>query len=288
MKTIKLILITAIASLPILFMNSCSSSNEKDANPLADSLSGANFVLNSELSEKEQALQEFVNSFNEIQENLNAIKEKEKIVSKNSQSGDVKSKEETIQEDIQAIYDLLSKNKNRISSLTKKLKESKTQISGLEVLIANLQAQVDAKDGEIATLKAELESKNIELSNIQLNLQSTEAESQTKTVKLNSAYYAFGTTKELKEKGVISKEGGFIGIGKSTHLKADFNKDYFTKIDISATSYINIGAKKIKILSTHPTNSYKLVGDKSVEKIEILNPEEFWSISKYLVISTEQ
>jgi DNA repair exonuclease SbcCD ATPase subunit len=233
------------------------------------------------------ALQEFVNSFNEIQENLNAIKEKEKIVTASSQSGDVKSKEETIKEDIQAIYDLMAKNKNRIGSLSKKLKNANSKIAGLEQMIATLQAQIDAKDGEISDLKAQLESKNIELSNIVMNLENVEAESSAKTEKLNTAFYAFGTSKELKEKNVITKEGGFIGMGKSTKLKDDFNKEYFTKVDASQVTSINIGAKKAKIITSHPTSSYKLVGEKTVEKIEILNAEDFWSNSKYLVIITE-
>jgi len=287
MKIIKLAIIAVVISAASLFTTT-GCSGDKDENPLADSLSGVNGELNGQLSQKEKALQEFINSFNEIQDNLNQIKEKEKIVSKQSQSGDVKSKEESIKEDIQAIYDLLAKNKNRIGSLTKKLKNAKSKISGLEQMIATLQAQVDAKDSEIATLKAELESKNIELSNIQMNLETVEAESSAKTVKLNSAYYAIGTVKELKEKGVINKVGGFIGLGKSTKLNDDFNKDYFTKIDVSAVSSISIGAKKAKLLSNHPTSSYKLVGEKSVEKIEILNAEDFWSNSKYLVITIEQ
>lgn len=254
---------------------------------MADSLAGVNGELNGQLSEKEAALQEFVTSFNEIQDNLNAIKEKEKIVSKSAASGDVKSKEEQIKEDIQAIYDLLAKNKNRIGSLTKKLKDSNSKIAGLDEMIANLQAQIDAKDAEVADLKSQLEAKNIELSNIQMNLETVEAESSNKTAMLNTAYYAMGTSKELKEKNVISKEGGFIGIGKSTKVKEDFNKEYFTKVDISATNSINIGAKKAKIITTHPSSSYKLVGEKPVERIDILNPTEFWSSSKYLVIITD-
>lgn len=286
MKTLKLFLVAVVISASSLFTASCGSS-EKEANPLADSLSNLNGELNGQLSEKEAALQEFVNSFNEIQENLNAIKEKEKIVTASSQSGDVKSKEETIKEDIQAIYDLMAKNKNRIGSLSKKLKNANSKIAGLEQMIATLQAQIDSKDGEISELKSQLESKNIELSNIIMNLENVEAESGSKTEKLNTAYYAFGTSKELKEKNVITKEGGFIGMGKSTKLKDDFNKDYFTKIDASKITSINIGAKKAKIITTHPTSSYKLVGDKTIEKIEILNTEEFWSSSKYLVIITE-
>jgi len=286
MKTLKLVLVAAVIAASSLFTISCGT-GEKEANPLADSLASVNGELNGELSEKEKALQEFVTSFNEIQENLNAIKEKEKIVTASSQSGDVKSKEETIKEDIQAIYDLMAKNKNRIGSLSKKLKNANSKIAGLEQMIATLQAQIDAKDGEISDLKAQLEAKNIELSNIVMNLESVEAESSAKTEKLNTAFYAFGTSKELKEKNVITKEGGFIGMGKSTKLKDDFNKDYFTKIDASQVTSINIGAKKVKIITSHPTSSYKLVGEKTVEKIEILNTEDFWSNSKYLVIITD-
>lgn len=287
MKNLKTILLAVVIATSGMFTTSCNS-GEKDKNPLADSLSNVNGELNGQLSEKEAALQEFVTAFNEIQGNLNEIKEKEKIVTASSKSGDVKSKEESIKEDIQAIYDLMSKNKNRIGSLSKKLKGANSKISGLEEMIANLQAQMDAKDGEIAELKSALEAKNIELSNIQMNLETVEAESSSKTEKMNTVYYAMGTSKELKEKNVITKEGGFIGLGKSTKVKDDFNKEYFTKVDASQTASININSKKAKILTTHPSSSYKLVStDKMVERIEILNAEDFWSSSKYLVIITE-
>lgn len=286
MKSIKLILVAAVLSASSLFFTSCGS-NEKEANPLADSLSNVNDELSGQLTEKEKALQDFVTAFNEVQDNLNAIKEKEKIVTASSKSGDVKSKEEQIKEDIQAIYDLMSKNKNRISSLSKKLKDSNSKIKGLEEMIVNLQAQIDAKEGEIADLKSQLEAKNIELSNIQMNLETVEAESSAKTEKMNTVYYAIGTKKELTEKNVITKEGGFIGIGKSTKVKEDFNKDYFTKVDASQTSSINVNAKKAKILSNHPSSSYKLIGEGKVEKIEITNADDFWSNSKYLVIVIE-
>ena len=67
-------------------------------------------------------------------------------------------------------------------------------------------------------------------------------------------------------------------------IQSNFNKEYFTKINIEKTTSINLGAKKIKILTTHPSNSYKLIGEKPIEKLEITNTKEFWSASKYLVI----
>ena len=111
-------------SLGSTMLTSCGNDAEKNVNPLADSLKNVNGELSGKLNEKEAALQEFIASFNEIQENLNAIKEKEKLVGSVHTKADVKSKEGQIKEDIQAIYDLMAKNKNRIGSLTKKLKDS--------------------------------------------------------------------------------------------------------------------------------------------------------------------
>ena len=47
------------------------------------------------------------------------------------------------------------------------------------------------------------------------------------------------SVKELKENNVITKEGGIIGLGKTTKLSSDFNKEYFTKINIEKTTSIN-------------------------------------------------
>jgi DNA repair exonuclease SbcCD ATPase subunit len=254
---------------------------------MADSLKNVNGQLSGQLNEKEEALQEFIASFNEIQENLNEIKEKEKIVTNTSSGGDVKSKHGQIKEDIQAIYDLMAKNKNRISSLTQKLKQSNLKLSGMEKMIENLQNAINLKDEEINDLKTRIEGLNIELSNLNTNYRNVESESKMKTEALNTAYYAIGTSKELKEKKVIAKEGGFIGIGKSTKMVSDFNKEYFTKINIEQTTSINIGAKKAKVLTSHPSGSYKLVGEKPVERLDIINAREFWSASKYLVIIIE-
>jgi chromosome segregation ATPase len=123
----------------------------------------------------------------------------------------------------------MGKNKARINSLNKKLKNANTKISGLEQMLANLEAQLTEKDLEITDLKNTIEQLHIELSNLNMNYEELAQETEVKTEKLNTAYYAIGTSKELKEKGVITKEGGFIGIGKSTSLKSDFNKGLLYK-----------------------------------------------------------
>ena len=289
MKSICKIFIAGCLISSMLTITSCSggAKGEKNANPVVDSLASDNSNLKGQLSEKEAALQDFVNGFNDIQSNLDAIKSKEKIVTNASQSGDVKSKEEQIKQDIQAIYELMAKNKSRIAALSQKLKTSNTKIDGLEKMIKSLEDQLTEKDAQIGDLKNQLEQKNIELTNLNTNYQNLEQDNQSKVQQLNTAYYIIGTGKELKSYGVTSKEGGFIGLGKTTEIKPDFNKDKFTKIDITQVNSIPLGAKKVKVLTSHPSSSYKLVGEKPVQRIDITNATDFWGTSKYLVILTE-
>ncbi len=284
MKKIKHLAFFVIIILTNFLVSNCSKGSDDSENSIKDSVENVSGNLNGKLNEKDAAIQELVSSFNEIQENLNAIKEKEKIISKVTSDGDVKSKEDQIKEDIQSIYDLMAKNKDRIASLSKKLKNSKLKIEGLEKMIENMQATLNLKDSEIEELKTKIEGLNVELSNLTTNYKAVENESNQKTEIINTAFYAIGTSKELKENNVITKEGGIIGLGKTTKLSSDFNKEYFTKINIEKTTSINLGAKKIKMLTTHPSSSYKLVGEKPIEKLEITNTKEFWSASKYLVI----
>lgn len=280
-------LIYLLAFTPLLF--SCGNNTKDGEMTLEDSLRMANGEYKNTIAVKDSSIEAFIRGFNEIQDNLDAIKEKEKIVTKNSGDAELrKTKEQEIVDDIQAIYDMMNQNKNRIASLKKKLDKSNNKNADLEKFIARLTSQLEERDIEIASLKSSLERLNIELSTLNTEYQELAQESDVKTEKLNTAYYAFGTSKELIKNGVLTKEGGFIGIGKSQKIKEDFNKNYFTKVDISQLSEITLGAKKAKLVTTHPAGSYKIEGtDGKAEKLVITNAEDFWSASKYLVIVVE-
>ena len=102
---------------------------------------------------------------------------------------------------------------------------------------------------------------------------------QKQDAELNTAWYVFGTSKELKEHKILVK--GEV-------LKGDYNKDYLTKIDIRTTRVIPLNTKSAKILTTHPTESYKLMKDSKGEyTLCISDNVAFWSISKYLVIQVK-
>jgi peptidoglycan hydrolase CwlO-like protein len=259
-----------------------------NADPATAKLQKENADLQAELQARQAAVDSFVFAFNEIQDNLNTIKEKEKIVANASKEGSAKKMEDQIIEDIQTIYELMEKNRQKVNALNSKLKKANVKIEELEKMIANLNTQLQAKDVEIAELKSKLEKMDIEINELMLASAVKDQKIAEQTDKMNTAYYAYGTAKELKRQGVITKEGGFIGIGKNEAMMKDFNKNYFTRIDITQTTSVPLAAKKAKLLTTHPSGSFKFEGPEGkVEKLVITNPEEFWSASKYLVVIIE-
>lgn len=110
-----------------------------------------------------------------------------------------------------------------------------------------------------------------------------------KTAELHTAYYLVGKSKELVASKIIDREGGLLGIGKTSTLSRDFDKSKFTRIDYTKVETISINGDDVKIITSHPTDSYKLDQDlndkkKIVKNLTITNPEKFWSASKYLVV----
>lgn len=284
LKNVKTIVLVSV--LVLLF----SCKNEEMENKIAD-LENQNTELNSGSIEKDNQIETYIQSLNEIQDNLSAIKEKQKIVTSsfNMGNGELNTNvKDMIINDMGLINNLLEENKQKLASLTSRLKKSNLKITELEKMIENMASQLQEKDAEIVSLQTQLANANEQLKVLFEEYNTRLEEIGTQTDKLNTAYFCFGTSKELKEKGVLTKEGGFIGIGKSEKLSADFNKDYFTQIDITLVKSVDLKSKKAKVITTHASDSYKIEGDKkSVDKLVITNPEKFWASSKYLVIVVE-
>ena len=256
--------------------------------------------LQQETAFRDSSIVGFLNDFSEIQANLDSIKKIEKLVTVQSSSGRElnSSQKQMILEDIALLNDLLQRNKQLTASLQKKLKDANFKIGNLEgtikelqLMVDNLEAQAQEKDDEIVVLKDEVRKLNVDISSLNQRITVVETESEQKsqtiksqTVALNKAYYAFGTIKELKDNGIVEKSGGVIGIGKTPVIKKDFNRDYFTEIDIRNFDYLRLMARKVQVISVHPADSYHITGKKASDTLFIDNSAEFWKASKYLVV----
>ena len=275
-----------VLALCVAFLASCDFSGKSKKE-----MQSQNDSLRTELDTRNAELDEIMGAFNEIQEGFKEINEAENRV---NISGDViesQSEADRIKSDIRFISDKLKANRDRIAELEKQLNNSKYNSAQLKKALKNLTEELVLKQQQIETLQTELASKNIRIAeldeavtDLNKNVEelSAENEEKAKTVAaqdqaLNTAWYVFGTKSELKDQKIL-KRGDVL-------KDNDFNKDYFTKIDIRNEKEIKLYSKRAEVLTNHPEGSYQLVKDNKGQLVmKITDAQTFWSVSRYLVI----
>ena len=199
------------------------------------------------------------------------------------------------------IYKMQQENRAMVASLRSKLKNSGVHAAGLEKMVENLSKQIEEKDVQIAQLKDDLTKVNIQVTDLTTkvvdlnanvdNLNTANQEKQqvieAKTAELNTAYFIVSSPYDLEKKKIVTKEGGFIGLGKTKELAPNMDKSYFTKVDITKLNAIPIMKDKATVLTKHPKTSYYLTGKKMSDSLIITNQVQFWSLSKVLVVSAK-
>ncbi len=249
-----------------------------------------------ELQERDSLMNEMMATLNEIESNLALVKEKESLLFINKDDQEVQGdRKDKVVRDIQLINSLLEDNKQKMAALEKKLKNSGIQINEFQKRIDALTQEMGQKDQDIAQLKEDLSKKDFELADLNTRLDSVSTQivlrEETITEKdnqINTCYYAMGTRKELQENGVINRDGGVLGMGRTTTVSADANRNYFTRIDLREVQSIPINAKKAKLISHHATDSYELKKENDqIASLQITKPDEFWKASRYLVIEVQ-
>ena len=250
-------------------------------------------------AQKDATINEFFQSIDEIEANLNLIRSKEQQINaevRNKQEGELpEDGRERIAKDIIDINRIMSENHSKMEVLSKKLKASNLKVAQFEKMIKDLQEKMEQRDATIQDLRANLELLNFSVDSLSMevaNLDSVNQDLMEKVAEqhdqLTTAWYAFGTKKELIENKIISREGGFLGIGKRNELKDDLTLDYFTKVNIEETVSIPLIASKkgVEFVTKHPSDSYELEknSDGAVVSLHITNKEKFWRGSKYLVV----
>ena len=247
-----------------------------------------------QLVSRDSSINNWLLTIDQIEKELSLIKQKENMVTLNSSAPELSGdKRAQVLADIKDINTLLENNKKKIASLNSIINNSNGTIKGLQARVSTLETTLKEYESNIAELKVALEKKDFEINQLNVKvagLDSTVFQQVEKingqTEKLNQAYLVSGTFKELKAKGIISKEGGFLGMGKKGALMPDVPEKSFTRIDITQTKMIPVHSKAAKLITKHPSNSYTMVpeaGDK-IAYIEIKDPEMFWKISKYAVV----
>ncbi len=241
------------------------------------------------LDQKDNEINDMMSTFNEIQEGFRLIEADEEKVTL-AKAGEGANQTAQIRESMKNIQERMKHNKELIAKLQRQVREGSSRSAELKKMVENFTKELEEKNNELQSLRAELEQKNIHIAELDQTVatlntsvdelkQETQQKAETisnQDKELHTAYYVFGTKKELKANNVYN--GGKV-------LQSNFNKNYFTKVDIRVDKEIKLYSKSAKILTSHPASSYSLQQDAQKQYIlRINNPDVFWSTSKYLVI----
>ena len=279
-------LLFVATAIMMLLVTGCKEERKTTAvvdNSVADSLQKI-------IVQKDNEINDMMSTLNQIQEGFRQITEAENRVNI-VKDGERTDKAQQMRENIEFISNTMKHNRELIEKLRQQVRESSLKGDQLKGTIETMIKQLDEKDQQLQQLRAELDSKNIhineldeQITNLNKNVTTLTEETKQKTQtisnqdkQLNTAWFVFGTKKELKEQHILQK-GDKV-------LQSNFNKSYFAKIDIRVDKEIKLYSKSAKILTMHPSSSYTLQQDANKQYVlRITNPDIFWSTSKYLVI----
>ena len=292
----KKIIMLLAAACTLAFAPSCSTKKEKEQeakDPSAATIDS----LRQALAQSQNESNDMIETLSQIQDGFDQINEAEGIVNVENRSGESGNKQRIL-DNMQLIQNKLKLNRELIANLQQQLRSSNQRDSRtkakLEEMVANFNKQLEDKSREIEELREQLAQRDIKIAeqgeqintlNSNVNDLTQKNEEKARTVaaqdkELNTAYYVFGTKRELREQRILQRGDVLKG--------NDFNKDYFTRIDLRVTKTIKLYSKSAKLMTNHPAGSYSLDKDAQGQyTLRITNPQAFWSVSKYLVITVK-
>ena len=245
--------------------------------------------LESIIQQKDNEINDIMGTMNDIESGFRAINEAEQRVTVARQMEGASSADR-IRENMQYIQQSMQQNRELINKLRNQLRQGSVYSDQMRRMVDNLTRQMEEKDAQIRQLQAELQAKDMQIGELTEKVEDlsnsvstlreeTTQKSQTISTQdkqLNTAWFVYGTKSELKEQHII-KDGKV--------LQSNFNREYFTKIDIRVDKEIRLYSRSAKLLTSHPASSYTLDQDAQKQYVlRIQNPQLFWSTSKYLVV----
>lgn len=284
-----------LAVVPLLFA-ACKGEDPEKAAALkkADSLQAV-------VDAKDGEIDALFEVLNEIETNLTEISQRYSKVSSLKQGNpEMNSRVKgQITDQLAVIENMLSQNKQKIASLNAKIASLGQENSKLQEFIDNLNSRMEDQERQIGELMNELTISKATIQKLSENVSDLTQSNKEKddyiayqTNEANKAYYIVGSYKELSEMGIVSKSGGFIGIGKKQNTSENMDVSKFQTIDRTKVTTITINQRKAQVISKHPEGSYELVYDeadtKKVAYLTIKDVNAFWRFTDYLVVSTNK
>lgn len=271
-------------------------------NARIDSLSVRNAELEEEAQLKHQFLEEYITLINRTLADLEGLTQREGMIQQmrveieTNESGNAASHSGSIgqrlADNLQAIDRYIAESQKQREALERQRAELNriarsraVEVSSFEETIQQLNGLIEEKEETIRVLRQEAEHMLARIDRL--------SEKNTVLVEENTelreAYYVVGTRDELMDQGIIDRRGGFLSIGRKTRIE-QLNAEKFHAANVeTAEIYLGEDLKAYQILTNHRTNEalFDFVERDGGVYLAIPSPEEFWKVSRYLIVEVK-
>ena len=281
----------------ILLMSCQSGQMSEDAHQsVVDSLNSdikdKNRIINSleyDVEFQDSLNNEYALYIQKIKDNLSTIQQNELILNKAKSAEFILADSLDVIKSIEEMIQKINENDELIIVLNQRLQSSDKKNDFYAQTINELNTKIAVTNREVYFLKEEISQLSSSYGKLFNRYSEQVAKIDSLNLEMNKVGYVVGTKSELLENNVVTKEGGFIGIGKIKKLSDDLNLNYFTYNSKTDLNYILIGSRNIKLITSHPSSSFQLIKSQEnvIDSLIILQKEEFWQNSKFLVIEVK-
>ena len=290
--------VIVMAVLPLIFA-SCAGNEAKLNAERADS-------LQSVIDQKDVEIDALFETLSEIENNLTEISSRYSQISTLRQQHPEKNSnvKNQVTDQLAVIENMMSQNKTKIANLNNKIATLGAENTKLQEFVESLNARMAEQENQINSLMNELTISKETIKKLSGNVSELTQSNKEKDDYIakqaeemayladqsHKAYYVVGPYDELKEKGIVNKDGGLLF--KTQHATSNVNVKNFTLIDKTKVTTIDINLRKVRLVSSHPDKSYEIIYDEADKKLAkqlvIKNVNDFWKNTDFLIISTKR
>jgi peptidoglycan hydrolase CwlO-like protein len=264
-------------------------------------LENKNKELQQQLAAKDQYIEEVTTAINEIHNQLEstwAMENKviqQSLAREGSKAPSHLQVKQQILSRISDIDSILSANRKKLSNLQSRLKNAAIQYAGLQKMVDDLKVTLEEREKTLADLQARvktLESEVVDKTRViaarEATIDDQSKQLNERTLQMNTVYYIVGKNDDLKGKGIITEEGGFLWglLGSTTVLAGNFNADLFQKMDKTKDAQIDVPGKIAEIIPKRDAGCFSMEetsGGRTI--LKIINADQFWKVNRLVIVS---
>ena len=259
-------------------------------------LRAENKKLTEQVEQEERHLREATKLINSIIDGLAIIAQREtearQVITgvgtnlNEEQTGTVNMEnvESRVNQYVNAIGQQIHANKERLAALRETVRTSKANLEAYEHTIRRLRSMLAEKEALVSDLRNEMSELKGRVNALEVEndtLQSVERELRSENQLLRQAYYVVSTKNDLEQKNILNDR--FL---RSTEL-GKLNPEHFVSTDMTVEEIpLPEQRDRAKVFSIH--NRKPHLYEIQDERLLINDPEEFWTISRYLIVEIDR